>query len=171
MEQFSAVSNLQVLNYRAIEGGRQLLESSSLNLRSEQGQQEQIAQGHVCFGLNIAKGGYCTRMDTGFLGNLLQCLISPQCLFSFKWNFVYFSLWPLPCFWRHCWEESVSTFFTPHHRVFIHIDEMPPQTTSMSWTGPSLLASSWIRYSWRWYHLINFMVLNRHTPACPGFSE
>lgn len=113
-------------------------------------------------GLNIAKGGYCTA----FLGNLLQCLISPQFLFSFKWNVLYFSLWPLPCFWDTA-EKNLSPcsllptlMRCPQRRFFYDLNR--PISLSLCLNK---------RYSWRWYCLIIFMALNGHAPACPGSSE
>lgn len=60
-------------------------------------------------------------------------LIVKKTFFLFIWNFLYFSLCPLPCLFTRYHLEECGFIFTPSHQVFIHINSHPkPQSCLFS---------------------------------------
>lgn len=126
-----------------------------------------------CSGLCLFRFEYCQGWILHSLSGQLALVVDLSSVsFLFKQNFLYFSLWPLPCFWDIAERNLSPHSLLPTIRYLYTLMRCPQRLFFYELNRPkSLILFLNKRYPRRWYYLIIFMVLNGHIPACPGSFE
>ena len=132
--------------HRTAEVGRHLWRSSTPTTCSEQGQQEQYAQGHVQLGFEYLQHGDSTNSRS----NLFQCLTtltSKKFVLTFKWNFLYFNLCfsPLVLLLHITKSLTLSSLLAPIRHLYTLVRSCLSLLFSRL-NSPSSLSLSW--YIW-----------------------